>query len=192
MKNNLMSPLNRWVVVVGLALINCSMACSSAGYKGDLSEHFGGELVAETAIAQGSMAADFDGDLRLDWVVAVKTDGLQSELPKSVRVIDIHNGGVLKTVNTSKRKGGVALAVMLSSEGGARFLIVDPKQPSLMGELYSSGLGFLTGSEAVKVTEEFSLNAKGDLIIIPTGAGIDTYLYWDGQGFRYFEPDFIP
>lgn len=187
-----MRPLNRWMFAIGITLISCSAACSSPVNKDILKERFGSELIPETAIVQGSIVADLDGDSALDWLVAVKAERPLSEFPKGVRVIDIHNGRVLRAGNILRAKGDLALAVTLSSDDGISFLIVDPKEPSLMGELYSGGLGAVMGGEAVKVTEEFSLNAKGDLIIIPTGAGIDTYLYWDGHAFRYFEPDFIP
>jgi len=33
---------------------------------------------------------------------------------------------------------------------------------------------------------------KSDLIIVPTEAGIDTYIYWDKGSYKLFEPDEIP
>ena len=33
---------------------------------------------------------------------------------------------------------------------------------------------------------------KSDLIIVPTEAGIDTYIYWDKNSYKLFEPEEIP
>ena len=35
-------------------------------------------------------------------------------------------------------------------------------------------------------------NTAYDLIIIPTEAGIDTYIYWDKDNYKLFEPEEIP
>lgn len=36
------------------------------------------------------------------------------------------------------------------------------------------------------------IKLQSDLIIIPTEAGIDTYIYWDQERYQLFEPDEIP
>ncbi|MCK5232242.1 MAG: hypothetical protein KAR13_18360 [Desulfobulbaceae bacterium] len=36
------------------------------------------------------------------------------------------------------------------------------------------------------------VNTSYDLIIIPTEAGIDTYIYWDKDNYKLFEPEEIP
>lgn len=36
------------------------------------------------------------------------------------------------------------------------------------------------------------VNLMGDLIIIPTEAGIDTYIYFDKDGYKLYEPEEIP
>lgn len=36
------------------------------------------------------------------------------------------------------------------------------------------------------------IKVSSDIIIIPTEAGIDTYIYWDKSGYKLFEPDEIP
>ena len=33
---------------------------------------------------------------------------------------------------------------------------------------------------------------KSDLLILPTEAGVDTYIYWDKGSYKLFEPDEIP
>lgn len=40
--------------------------------------------------------------------------------------------------------------------------------------------------------EILPVKSKSDLIIIPTEAGIDTYIYWDKNEYKLFEPDEIP
>ena len=37
-----------------------------------------------------------------------------------------------------------------------------------------------------------SQHAKGDLIVIPTEAGVDTFLYWDGETYKAYEPIEMP
>ena len=36
------------------------------------------------------------------------------------------------------------------------------------------------------------IKLKSDLIIVPTEAGIDTYIYWDKNAYKLFEPEEIP
>lgn len=36
------------------------------------------------------------------------------------------------------------------------------------------------------------IKTKNDLIILPTEAGIDTYVYWDKDTYKLFEPEEIP
>lgn len=36
------------------------------------------------------------------------------------------------------------------------------------------------------------IKTTNDFLILPTEAGIDTYVYWDGQTYKLFEPDEIP
>ena len=38
----------------------------------------------------------------------------------------------------------------------------------------------------------FPIKTKNDLIILPTEAGIDTYIYWDKDTYKLFEPEEAP
>lgn len=38
----------------------------------------------------------------------------------------------------------------------------------------------------------FSTKPEGDVIVLPTEAGIDTYMYRDGSGYVYFAPEELP
>jgi hypothetical protein len=39
---------------------------------------------------------------------------------------------------------------------------------------------------------ELSSKAKGDIILIPTEAGIDSFIYWDGLTYQLYEVIDIP
>lgn len=39
---------------------------------------------------------------------------------------------------------------------------------------------------------DFLPKAKGDVIVIPTEAGIESYIYWDGNSFSLYEVLDIP
>lgn len=41
-------------------------------------------------------------------------------------------------------------------------------------------------------TSMLPVKSNGDLIILPTEAGIDTYIYWDENTYKFFAPEEIP
>jgi len=89
-------------------------------------------------------------------------------------------------------KDNLSLAITISSKKALGYLIVDSNHPSILGELFAGGLTMLGKKETEQIKKDYELKSKGNLLVIPTGAGIDTYLFWNGERFEYYEPDEMP
>ena len=84
----------------------------------------------------------------------------------------------------------ISLYVELSSGASAahNYLIYDVNTPSILdadaaSELFISKISLLDQVEF----KDLVSRARGDIIVIPTEAGIDTYIYWNGESFITYE-----
>ncbi|WP_347332947.1 hypothetical protein [Marinimicrobium locisalis] len=75
------------------------------------------------------------------------------------------------------------------------FLLYDPNEVSVLAtdaatELTSTEVEALPGKGAklAELPQEFT----GEVLILPTEAGIDTYIYWTGKTYRILEPLEVP
>jgi len=49
-----------------------------------------------------------------------------------------------------------------------------------------------TDKDYTSHSQMLPVKVKGDLVIIPTEAGIDTYIYWDRNEYKLYEPEEMP
>ena len=81
-------------------------------------------------------------------------------------------------------------AIGISFGGGlGHFLIYDVNDISALDTSAALSAEVIQHKN-IGLIEDVMLNekAKGDVIVIPTEAGIDTYIFWNGLTFELFEP----
>lgn len=143
------------------------------------------------------LTGDFNGDSRQDLIVLIHLKGAKSSLPKEVVVLNPwgYEG------KGAQASSDLALAVVHGTSAGwdtqtpaGRYLLADRDYfatPTWEGPT-PDGVSLLSlrkkrparGSKA----EAAPRMARGDAVAIPTEAGIDIYLYWDGKTYKVFEP----
>jgi len=150
-----------------------------------------------TGRAVTELRGDFNGDQMDDQLLVVKADGKISELPSNVRVVrpwPLNDGETAG--DTLSHGASVNLAVVHGTANGAQqqvFALHDDNSVSILDAPAAETIS------AVKLKDVSSLNepklaaaAKGDLLVVPTEAGIDTYVYWDGATYKVFAPEEEP
>lgn len=89
----------------------------------------------------------------------------------------------------------INLFVMWGGDKLPPIILHDLESTSILGtEYFKSDVSVELKSKPQNVIfPEFFDLSKGDILLVPTGAGIDTYLYWNGRAFvYYFPPNEIP
>lgn len=159
---------------------------------------FGNSFSPEASLhvsRKSTFTLDANGDGVKDLLFILNVDLIAKNLPAQVKVIRPWKYyGDSKSPNNFHQGGKVALFVRLkSSEGDSEYLIWDANSPSVLD---TEAALDLTISKLANVAQEdlppLKKLARGDLIVIPTEAGIDTYLYWNGNTFAVYEPSDTP
>ena len=141
--------------------------------------------------------ADLNGDGRQDLVILITP----VELPINNKQIVIS-----QPWNPSGTQGVVKA---LSKSYRTSILILQPSGPDWLAE--DTRVDLLVDTQGVMETPSFELLVKPestpqagtgdvpvreaesyDVLILPTEAGIDTYIYWSGSGFNFYQPEEIP
>jgi hypothetical protein len=128
---------------------------------------------------------DLDGDGKADHIEIVNIKSLR-ELPPNIELVTPWS---LEKDNISLTKGSKNnLYVELGN--GKNFLIHDTNEVSVLDtntadEIHVMGKAFVNELE-------LGINIQGSALVIPTEAGIDTYLYWDKNTFIIHEPLELP
>lgn len=192
-----MKSLSIFIAAAALFLVFNAVHADAAGKinaTGSVRVLFGKNVSIEKNIRPLYLAGDFDGDKKMDYVFAVKTKGMVRDLPATVQARNIATYKQLPPSYSllMKDRLAISLAIILSSQKPKALLLVDSSHPTLFNQAYSDGLAMLYGEKAVTVIKDYKLKAKGVIVVIPTAAGIDTYLYWDGKKFEHYWPEEIP
>lgn len=145
------------------------------------------------------LTGDFNGDSRQDLVALVRLKGAKSSLPKEVVALNPwgYEGG------NSQASSNLALVVVHGAAAGwdtqtpaGRYFLADRdyfSTPTWEGPT-PEGVKLLALKRKIRLGGGGSRRgleprmAKGDAVILPTEAGIDIYLYWDGKTYKVYEP----
>lgn len=135
---------------------------------------------------------DIDGDGKSD-VIEIVTISKRAQLPPSVSVVSPWAKNDEKVKENASLAGGSQNNLLVSFGNEKKFLIHDVNAVSLLDTEAAKEI-FLIKKVSLAELEipDFSEQPTGDVIVIPTEAGIDTYLYWNGSRFQAYEPLELP
>ena len=137
---------------------------------------------------------DFNGDGRTDTLLVVPTREIDvAQLPAAIHAAWPYYGEQ-STPPDLLHGGPIALVIAESYPDRRRFhIIYDPNSISILATQAAEGMFVVHAKDKQNPAwQEVNGHAKGDLLVIPTEAGIDSYLFWDGTGYRSLEVAEIP
>lgn len=190
-----MPAIQRCVIALLLSLLASDPVVAGKMKPDDVIRNFFGKTVhAEKKIKRFVLYGDLDGDKKTDYVYAVRTRGYVRDLRAAVQARDLASYKRLTSSHKLLMKDplAISLAIILSSQKPKTILLVDNNSPTIFSQTWHDGLILISGKKAAAVTKEYRLKARGSVIVVPTAAGIDTYLYWDGKKFEHYWPEEIP
>jgi hypothetical protein len=166
---------------------------NSSSHNGERTFSIEKKLVAGR---NNTFKGDLNGDGIEDSLYVVDASAFSKDIPAGVNTIYpwkyYGEGSVSESV---KLKSKIGFFIQLGSrmQKQANYFIADVNSPSVLDtdaamELTLNKVSALEPDEA----EHLKKYAKGDLIVIPTEAGIDTYLYWTADTFSVYEPLAMP
>jgi hypothetical protein len=132
---------------------------------------------------------DFNGDGRTDTLIAVPSREIKAvQLPATLHAAWPYYGEQ-STPPDLLNGGQIALVVGESYPDQRQFhIIFDPNSISILATEAAEGMFVVPSKDKQNSAwQEVGNHAKGDLLVIPTEAGIDSYLFWDGTGYRSLE-----
>lgn len=147
---------------------------------------FGPSVQIERPSRPMMFPGDFNGDGEEDLVTVVTLDS-KAQFPKDVMVLEPWGKSELPPAERSR-----ALAI-LHRKGDqvlGRFLAVGDLPNSWEPDWDDMGIEVVSRKEAKEILQD--VIPKGDVLQIPTQAGIDMFLYWDGSTYRNFAPEEEP
>lgn len=136
---------------------------------------------------------DIDGDGKTDLVELVKFSKVVNGIPSTIKLIT--PWPLTDEINQKSHdlKKGSHNNLLVTLGNSHQFLIHDMNAVSLLDTEAAQDLSLISKVELPELDlPEVNAKAKGDLIVIPTEAGIDTYLYWNGLTFIAYEPLELP
>ena len=128
---------------------------------------------------------DFDGDGIRDYLYFVRYPDNPAQALKNVKQVNLWQ--------TDEPGQGAQMALLIIHGQGMQFLIHDRNTISVLDTNAARESHVLNQNAIIAAGEgELAQRAAGDIIVLPTEAGIDTYLYWDGTGYQLYEVYEIP
>ena len=95
-------------------------------------------------------------------------------------------------VKQKNTKIGKFLYIETSNKDSKSILFFDNSMPSVLDSTSIDRLNVITSDKSQDILSEHDLNPLGDVLVVPTEAGIDTYLFRNSSGFVYIIPEEIP
>ena len=137
---------------------------------------------------------DFNGDGSTDTLLVVPTQEIEVEQLPAVIHAAWPYYGEQSTPPDLLHGGPITLVIAESYPDQLRFHIVyDPNSISILATQAAEGMFVVHSKDKQNLAwQEVNGHAKGDLLVIPTEAGIDSYLFWDGTSYRSLEVAEIP
>lgn len=146
-------------------------------------------LFSSRAPISSGQKFDIDGDGQADsaeWVTISKNTQF---LPSSTIVVNPWTLNGDADAASNPLQGGSHKNVLVTLGNAKQFLIHDVNDVSLLDTDAAQETSLASRSSLVELElPELSEQTKGDVIVIPTEAGIDTYLFWNGSTFQAYEP----
>ena len=190
---------------ITLALAGWGAACSSAVDSGDdanaalftaspdaaLTEAFGPAISLAQDRSPAAFHGDFNGDGYADLIAFARAEGSGDATPAGVRVLRPWTASGEPPPAGLSAGADVMLAIVHGSPGGESreaFLLHDPDTPSILDTRAAREAFVVDRGSASTLNPEIARRAGGDILVLPTEAGIDTFLYWDGSTYRAYQP----
>ena len=138
---------------------------------------------------QQQKAFDFNADGLVDYIYYVDvTENIDSTSN------DISLDVVQPWLKMDEQKKGSKTGVLIIHGGDVLPRLIHDKNDFSVLDARAMLQSKVIRKEKIKFIEEAELNskAKGDVILIPTEAGIDSFIYWDGLAYQLYEIVDIP
>jgi hypothetical protein len=151
------------------------------------------ELATDRAVSE--LRADFNGDGAEDRLLVVKSSSMPGEAPANIRVVrpwplekdesagGLSHGASVNLVIVDGKSAAAPRAVVLHDDNSVSLL--DAPAAAELKVIKRTDLGALDEPAFVQA-------ARGDVLAVPTEAGIDTYIYWDGSTYKLYAPADAP
>ena len=167
---------------------------STLSAENRLPKVFGPSVVLDERHQSKQWAGDFNGDGEKDTLMAVVIKENVKQFSNAFELIQPWplNEPVLEQNDAAHKPVHYGLVLI---HGGQKrpVLLYDANPVSILGTQAAQSLHTVEHNKISNLEEEtLQNNAKGDVIVIPTEAGIDTYLYWNGETYRALEPKEVP
>jgi hypothetical protein len=132
---------------------------------------------------------DFNGDGVSDYLYFTEVINTELAIPDSVVVFQVQS----EEAHPSTLSGALHAIAIVHGGTDDHIVIHEAKSMTMLDapaaiDALVEKHGYIASIEDVGPLKD----AKGDIIILPTGAGIDTYIYYDGQRYHLYEPLEIP
>lgn len=136
---------------------------------------------------------DIDGDGKNDVVEVVNISENLQALPSSIILVTPWAPTSEDSEKPHQFKTGSDNNVLVTLGNSKQFLMHDKNEISILDTEAAQEINVTRKSELGTLDlPELSAQAKGDVIVVPTEAGIDTYLFWNGNAFQSYEPLELP
>ena len=162
-------------------------AAAAASPEARIARVFGSTVRIAAEHAPAVFRGDFDGDGVGDLLVLVRVSEGARRLARDVRVVRPWPGA------DEDASGGDRLGLAVVHGGAAPgFLLFDPNLVSILDTSAAREAFVADKAEASSWDAEVRERARGDVFVLPTEAGIDTFVYWDGATYRAYQPLELP
>lgn len=138
---------------------------------------------------------DFNGDGADDLLAVTEVTRGTEPLPEGVLVLQPWSGAESRAYSrTPSHEAAMSLAIVhgASASNGGAFLLYDPAPISILATEAAREAFVASRSEVASLDTEMGRLARGDVFVLPTEAGIDTFIYWDGSTYRAYQPLVYP
>lgn len=188
---------------VVLAIMSSTVSCGQESSKKTSSNSTGQEvkwlasfqpfesvLKISSDFKQVNAPQDFNGDENPDYIYFSEVVSESMDVPDGVRVVHLFGDGGDFTNLSDGSNNAIAIV-----HGGIdeKIIIHDPE---VVSYLDSPAIvdAFVVDKKYIDSIESPGplSSAKGNIIVLPTAAGIDTYVYFDGEHYKIYEPLEIP
>lgn len=199
MKLNFLSSVITFVSL--LSLVACSdignettkvtQPVSKNAKASSLNDYFGNTVIAVPDLSPDKHSGDFNGDGINDllWMV----NQASSDVLPNITMQEPWPHYEKEPVATDFAKGSkIRLAIAHGNDQGT-FLLRDTNSVSTLDTQAAKGMFVLSKDKVAELEQEkLALDARGDVIVIPTEAGIDSCIYWDGSKYKLYEAVDLP
>jgi hypothetical protein len=149
-------------------------------------EKYNGVLALSGRFSQQKGEYDFNGDGQKDYIY-------YADVLKDIK--GLTDASVIQPwlpMGSQTVGAKTALLIVHGGEGGA-VVIHDKNDLSILDTSAMMDSAVIPKSKITALEEpDLTAEAKGDIILVPTEAGIDSYIYWSGVDYKLYEVIDIP